>query len=585
MNKKRILNIVLSVLLFSQTLLMLHGYQRKELLPDSSGMVVRISNAPQFGKAFKESPLGQLWNSPKMKPFFNGGSLADAIAGEFAGGEPGKPGSAEIARLSGQELDMLEGEFVLSFGSAQSGVYIVAAMSEENFEKSLLIDRKLRKLKNTKKVNKTHTFQGVKLVETISEDETGSTSIWQTCYKGSLVQTSDRDWLEKTIVRLKKAAPAEPKGLPVFQLEIAGTMVRQLAGTLLQASQKEKTPQIAGLISAMGLEQLESILIKHTLRPDAATSVIRVLNNGEMKGVWAMLKKEPVPFKHRLAHVPEKVYSYQVTRLDFNAFWLEMPQIINKFSPAFSTQFDTMLTQLNAMLKVDISRDFFGNLDTLLTTYSIMDRVQNSALYAVQLREPAVTEKFLDIVLGENSMAKMNMEESLQLEELAGHRIYVMKFPVAPTAPQGQVLPSYALSVADGSLVLGEDKLVRTLIHNLTSKKKSAFYSGPLFKSMIKHVPDHACSYAFFDMQRWVGQLLTFLETFKFPSTAVDKQTKKDTSYLMQFMENLQPSKLPSAEFISSFFGKGFSYNEMKKNEYRIVTTSFYPAKNKRDGK
>lgn len=79
--------------------------------------------------------------------------------------------------------------------------------------------------------------------------------------------------------------------------------------------------------------------------------------------------------------------------------------------------------------------------------------------------------------------------------------------------PAAKDAVALGITVADGALLIGYDKLVRShILAAVNQEGGGGFYNSDLFKSMIRKIPDDASGYAIFDMARWARQLTSLLE-------------------------------------------------------------------------
>jgi hypothetical protein len=134
--------------------------------------------------------------------------------------------------------------------------------------------------------------------------------------------------------------------------------------------------------------------------------------------------------------------------------------------------------------------------------------------------------------------------------------------------------------VVDGDLVFGRLNLLRSYIHgsrdNTAARK---FYKSPLFTRLIRRVPDNAIGYGFSDITQWIEPAVKFLKNVS-PSLAPspppggkgedETEAPPEPDALDQFVDNLKFDRLPSTEFLGSFFGPWMSYYQYDGKELLI---------------
>ncbi|NIM17040.1 MAG: hypothetical protein GTO45_22095 [Candidatus Aminicenantes bacterium] len=625
------------VLLISLSLSPLWPYERMELLdPEEQSIIIRFSNVAEFLKAVEQSGPGRLWNSEAMKPFLNNQSLGEALKETLMNSFLSeKAKQKELSHLMWEGLKLQKGELIIgiSFGKGDKiDIAVIAEIDKAGFLKTMELSERMSELDEDLGAPQRQSFQGVDIYHSVMKRPEGPDSTWDAFYNGTMVGGDNREWVEHSIVQLKKQPPTSPSGAPLLHLRVTQRFIKGLfekkpkasqpegpvdqhppdAGTEPPGSQTPPTPpppdapsppppSPAVIMKAMGLDRVQYISFDLTLKPKAMESLFRIKLNpptGGNRGVWALLGKEPLPSNHRLAYVPEDVYTYQVMRLDFDALWREIPEILKAINPQQAMQFQAFVNMFGAMYQLDLSRDIFGNLGTLFTTYSRMEAMGKQELMALQLRTPAAMEKLLAKLFGEGSMLKSQLKDALEVHELRGHKLYSFKNPKlipAPPPEAGQQPPQppniesvyTGLSVVDGALVFGEDKLVRGMIQATSSTSKissNGFYTSPLYTEMIRNMPENAVGCSIVDISQLLKPFMGILKNPALSRTLSSRDQltppkKRSSSPLTEFFNNLRYDRLPDFEYISSFFGKGIGYNRFQGMDLISQAVFKYPEK------
>jgi hypothetical protein len=637
--KTRILLLIFTALVLwaGLSLSPLRAYERMDLLDArDQDVIIRFSNVAEFLKAIEQSGPGQLWNSEAMKPFLNDQSLGEALKKTLMESFLSeKAGQKELSHLMWEGLKLFKGELIIGISDGEDDdidIAMVAEIDQAGFLKNMEMEERMSELDEDMGAPQRQSFQGVDIYHSVTKHPEGPDSTWDAFYNGTMVGGDNREWVERCIVRLKKEAPVSPSGAPFLHLRVTQQFIKGLFEREPETPQPEEPmsqqppdagteppdsrtpppppppdapsappPSPEAIMKALGLDRLEYISLDLTLQPNATESLFRIKLNpvsGGNKGLWVVLGKEPLPSAHQLAYVPEDVYTYQVMRLDFDALWREIPEILKSINPQQAAQFQSFVNMFGAMSQIDVSRDIFGNMGALFTTYSRMEGIEKQELMAFQLRNPLAMEKLLAKLFGEGSMLKSQLKDFLEVHELSGHKLYAFKrftFSSAPPPDAGgqqQETPDikYAytsLSVVGGSLVVGEDILVRSMIQAASSPDKTGatgFYKSPIYTEMIRSLPENATGCSIMDISQILKPFMEFLKkpemTAAFSARGKSGTEKEDAdSPLTGFFKNLRFDRLPDFEYMSSFFGKAVSYTWFQDGDLITRATFKYPEK------
>lgn len=574
------------------------AYERQDLI-DSTAVIIRVSNTTDFLKAIEQSSLGQLWNSKEMKPFLNNQSLAQALKEallQSVYGDKEKLNNKELSHLLWEESKLLKGELVVGISppnqEGKEDFFIMAALDEPAYLKSKAIDERMAELDENMSAPHKQDFQGVDLFRTkrTRPDKT-SESEWEAFYGGTLVSSTSREWVERCIVKLKKELPAAPTGPPMLQLRITDQVIKYMLEPQDQEAPEEhdttgeekQEPPPPAIFNALGLDHLKYILLDLILEPESMEFQFTVKTKGPAKkGLWTLLTREPVPLNHRLVYVPDDVYNYQVIRLDFNALWKELPEILKSIDPQYVQYLHEVTGMFSQMYKIDLSRDVFGNLAPLITTFSRMQDLDKQELYAWQVRNLDAMEKLLAKLYGEGSLLAAQLQDHLEIQQLHGYKLYSFKTnALKPGEPPGQESTYTGISVVDNALVFGSDKLVRSLIQAAANNKRTisnTLYQLPEYTALMRKVPDDAIGYSITDISQLVQFLFGFINNTKMlrvPETGKEPDKEDNQSNpLKEFFNNLRFDRLPPGDFMASFFSKGITYNRFDGND--LVTHGIF---------
>jgi hypothetical protein len=623
--RKGIFILIVLILLITQ----LSAYERMDLLGKKT-FIIRISDMSGFLNAIEQSGMGKLWNSEAMKPFLNNQSLGDTLKDTIIHGLCQKKcDNKEYKHLYWEQMKLFKGEVVIGFSYLPNGEIdgsIVAALDKPGFEKTLEYSERLAELDEESGAPKRQDFQGVGIYRSDEKKKNAHTTTWETFYNGTYINANNEEWVKQCVVKLKQELPSSPSCPPTFHVRMSDQFLKDIIemGAKRQAEREQdnqeeinptdttepteppeptepsapaESPKIATsmVTKAMGLDRFKSLSFSVTFKPETMESLFSIeidLSPGESKGIFALLGTEPLPTGHRLPYVPEDVYYYLVMRLDFNSLWKEIPGIVKTIYPKSAEQFTTYVNMIGAMFQVDLSVDLFGSLGTLTTIYSRMEGLEEQSIFALQLKDAVKIEKILDKFLGKSSLIAANLKDILKVDELNGHKIYTFKTPAAgipqPDAPQpqqSQLKPrasSSCFCVIDGSLVIGNEKLVRNMIQAASnSKKENRFYQSPAYTSLVRNLPEDTVNFSIRDFSQYLKPMLEMLKNI-YSRTALPGRSPQEpdkSSPFDTFLRNLRFDLLPSMEFMTPYLGTSISYGQYKNGTFTIRETAVYPPK------
>lgn len=581
------------ILVFCVSLWPLQAYNRQDLI-DLNAVIIRVSNTTDFLKAIELSSVGQLWNSKEMKPFLNNQSLAQALKEtllQSVYSDSEKPDNKELSHLLWEESKLLKDELIVGISSqnqqGKENFFILAALDEPAYLKNKAIDERMAELDENLSTPYKQNFQGVDLFRTTrTKPDKTTESEWDAFYGGTLISSTSREWVEHCIIKLRKELPAALTGPPMLQLRIPGQVIKYILAPQDQAAHEEHNTmgkEKYAIFNALGLDQLKYISLDLILKPESMEFQFTVKTKGPAeKGIWTLLTREPIPLNHRLLYVPDDVYSYQVMRLDFNALWKELPEILKSINPQYVQYLKGFTDMFSQRYKIDLSRDVFGNLSDLITTFSRMQDLEKQILYAWQVCNPSAMEKLLAKLYGEGSFLEAQLQDHLEIHQLHGYKLYSFKITsIKPGDTPGKKSIYSGISVVDSALVFGSDQLVRSLIQATANNKptiSNTLYQLPEYTALMRKVPNDALGYVITDVSQLVQSLVGFIDNtkmLKIPET--EKQQDKDNKQsnpLTEFFNKLRFDRLPPVDFMASFFSKGITYTRFEGND--LVTRGIF---------
>lgn len=418
----------------------------------------------------------------------------------------------------------------------------------------------------------------------------------------TFINGSTRQWVEQCIVRLKKESPGTPPGPPSLRLWMPdGAWQRMLTAVGKRTTGPDSTenagPDPAAAFKALGVDALGKITMEWEMTPYGSELSLQVRLKDEPRGLWTILSRDPAPRGVYLGYVPVDVLSFQVGRLDIRAFWEEIPAMLEAFGPEASARFKMFLAYGAQMLQLDLGRDIVGNMDSVFTSYSRLEGIEDISLTAWQLRDAAAIEKALGKIFAEGSYIRTMMKDIVEILDLREYKVYSIKIPKAQPPVEGQEQPAkppvtlipYGVTVVEGDLVVGRLSLVRSFINGSRDKKAGRkFYKSPLYTFMDRRVPDNAMGYGFSDVNQMLKPGLEYLKKIgtdsEKPPTPAElpeghPEIEKKPDPMDTFFQNLKYDRLPSPEFLSSFFGPWISYYQFDGKQFTVKWEIHKPQK------
>jgi len=516
--------------------------ERADLLPPAAQLYVRVSNISDFGSQLKKSSLGKLWQDKQFQDFM--GNPEPEIWMEMLSGD----GTAAENKMVLEQFKMLKGEFVLGGDFEQEAPFIIAAMSEEDFKRSLVLDEKLKDSEaNGFEIMKS-SFQGIEIFQHIEEGGTPEeNSSWQAFVKGTFLLGDSREWVEKSIVRLKKESIEEPKGNPTltFNLPLESVLQQVLEEFDEEESASDEDKR---LMQALGLMELKNFFFKLELKEDemVVDSTVKILDL--TKGIFTLFDVQPSQFP-RISFVPSNIFALEIGRMDLLGIWQEVPRVIEVAYPTAKAQYDMILNMLQQQVGINFEQDLLVNLGTQYLSFAELGNEKGTSVIAVELKNPQAFKKALETMLSAPAI-QPQLAAVLKLEEFLDHTLYTVKNSTSET--------EVAFGLVDNYFVYGTPTDLRSAIRRASNSQTTDSYEqSSLVKELRAQVSSRAFAYGAID---WEKYMIIVLKEFSKPQYIRPIQQK-----WVQSGSPLPPpdfKKLPSADHIASFFNRLYQYTE-----------------------
>ncbi|MCF7818897.1 MAG: hypothetical protein K9M54_13555 [Kiritimatiellales bacterium] len=515
---------------------------RLALLPADAETYVRISNTTNFWSKLKQSSIGKLWTDPQFQDFI-GNPDAETWQEVLFNGE-----SDAEDRVFADQLKMLKGEVILAFTKKMDQPCVIAAMSADDFARSLEMDVKLREVATEPFEIVKSTFQDVEIIQYIEKGGTPEEeSSWQAYLNGTLVLGYTQEWVEKSIIQLKKDAVQEPKGNPELDLNIP--LAQIISESFAQGGKKSQQ----AILDALGLTGIETYSLKLELK-DAemvADSNLRVTDL--TKGLFAILDVQPSQLP-TVTFIPENIASLEVGRFNLLRLWQEIPTALTTAIPAAKPQFDMILAMLQLQAGINFEQDLLANLGTKYVSFSVAEADKQISVIAVELKNGLSFKTGLETLLAAPAL-QPQVAASLEIETFLDHTLYTVK----------SADPSNAIAfvISGDYLLYGHPDGLRQVIRSQgsTAAANEAFERSPLVKGLRQNVSPKAFGFSAIDWKKNMAVIMRELSKPEHVALMQQNWAKSGSA--------LPPpdfTKLPSADHIASFFNVSYQYAEATPN-------------------
>jgi len=311
------------------------------------------------------------------------------------------------------------------------------------------------------------------------------------------------------------------------------------------------------------------------MRSQSADTHLDIARGGDWsRGLMALIPDGPAPADFRLSYVPANPASYEVSRIDLNALWIQLPEILRQIDPEFADKFDMGLNMANGMLQMDLTRDLFANLDNLYFRYSRVAGDQKESVVGLLLKDADAMDRTLLKLFDESSVVMSQVGGFYHRSDIQGYVIHTLNLPGMSADQPNRI----GAAVMDGALLVGHEALLMDHAQAVAAKSgEPGFYRSPTFSGMAAGLPDNAYSYA-------VGDLSKLSELFfsRLRQSALGEMARKspdDDELFGRFTQGFDFEKLPPDDFLLKFLGTTESYAVKDASGVRARVAVQYPDK------
>lgn len=615
--------------------------ERKDLLPQQSSVVIRLSSAPGFLTAVDRSPVGRLWRDPKIQDFLGKPPTGEDLLRRIFANDK-KPcatqAEKEISQLTFEMMKMLKGEVVFGLNPmSKEEPFILADLAHTNYIRSIAMDRRISELKPEYMTISRSRFMDLdiyafthteELSRTRSDDAEAGTEndttnappkrktvrkSWQ-CHVGqTLICGPDETWVKATAAKLLKEKLSEPSGDPELTLRVDIPYLIDIAakeGQKRVAEQRRRRqeanpqnanpgagaaeppapPDLAAIMKAFGLGSVGVMEARCTMKPTSCTFDATLPIGDQRKGLLSLLDATPSSTALRVPFASEQTVSYSVGRIDIAALWKAIPGIISEISPDPQAQFmfNAVVNQFVLMLGVDINADLLAHLGTQSVSVLNLQKNELEQLLAIELRNEESFRASLAKIFMEGGQIRAMLGRRLSIEKAGDRTLYVFDPSAGGTpavadtdAPAKNAPPRpvkrFALTTAGGYFLWGEEPAVRNALQSLSAPERAARFYAGPLFQRLQRLTPKTS--IGYEITDCAQTMRAVLAALTEQEGAMAEFKKSVRAGLALDQMSGDQSKLPSTDYIAAFFGPLVSYSEIREGRLVVHIDGFYPER------
>lgn len=518
--------------------------ERMDLVPPDAQLEIRVSNTTTFLEQLKKSSIGRLWADPQFQNFL-GHPDEDMLEEYLFDGEK----TAEDEMIM-EQIKMLKGEVVAATVKGEDAPYLILAMSDADFRRSLVLDDKMAETTEEPFDIVRGSFQDVDVIQHIEKAGTEQESrTWQAHLNNTLVMGPSKEWVEKSIAELQKEPISEPEGNPALDIHLPlAALIRES----LKEPQDGQAPAIINqstLFEALGLLGIEKFTTHLELR-DTEMIVDNNLQATSLgKGIFTLLDMEPAELPH-VDFVPDNITLIEVGRMNLLRFWQEIPTVMSAAMPTVKPQLDLLLATIRNQIGIDIEKDLLANMGTRYIAFSCPNGDLLTSVMALELKDGSAFKSALETIMA-SPMVEPQITAAMDTVNFLDRTLYVSK----ATEPADTI----AIAVAGNYLLYGHPDAVRQVIRSQSSEAaaNSRLEENELVRGLRQQVPVTAFGYSAIDWNKNMSYIIRELTRPERIRVIMERWARSGSP--------LPPpdfDKLPPTDHLASFFNTSYLYIE-----------------------
>jgi len=525
--RKRILLLVLAGLpLFA------NAFERKDLLPNNVEFKFQINSLSAVRNGIEKSPFGRLWNDTKFRDFL--GCSSDITIWDVLMEDE----EESLRPLMKEAFGLFSGEIVFGVNPDTEEYCALIGITEKKYKRFLVLNEKILKAQKTPGTTVKSTFQGIEILKVIENNEDPAFFAW---VNGSCITSPKKEWVEKTIMKLKKEAAKEPKANAKIVLSYSVSTILQNKPNMSEKNRR--------IYDALGLLGVRNIALSIDFQED------RLVFDGKLdvvdlhKGLFTLLDTQPSPLP-KVPFIPKNIYTFDIERINIPSFWKELPNIMTDIDPTILMQFNMGLQMIRQNFGIDIEQDIINHLGTQILSFSCEGSDTPGGIVALELKNEKAFKKSIETLFAHPAL-QAELAQTFDVKTFLEHTVYSTKEAIS----EGK---SIAFTFVDGYFVYGMTEQVRNVIRTSNLAKGASNYeSAPLIQSLVSKIPPNAFGYLLIDMKKYLALLADNFQDPIMNSVLTEAFREIDSEVL-----DIQSSKLPSGDYFASFFKVLYGYSE-----------------------
>ena len=516
----------------------IQAFERTALLPPAE-VYVRITNVENLLNEFNAAYGDRLRADPKVQGFTE--AFSEKIEKKIANND-----LSIITRQQVETFKLLHGEIAMvNHGQTKSSllgerIYLAAGASGEDYTKILERTEWLHGELKDDVVRRKDTFQQADLINDIMyAGQTNEASYWMSHSGSTFLLSTDKEWVEKSLVRLRNETVREPKeNKLVIHFPIEEWMADALENNTENQIQKR------ALWNSLGFLNIEKYVLEIEMKEgdlilDGTLSVSDLTS-----GLFSLLDTSPEDFSgDRL--IPPDATSFSYGKIDLPGFWKRLPEILGTMPPKQSAAFMGVLGVFQQRSQLDIQHDLMAHLGRNFTLHTEQSTTNQPLLVSLELTDDDAMEASFTKLLA--SPFAQSWAHLLRTVDFRGQTLYQMK----PKTPDAE--PSSICFMDDRLIFSTSAVLMRNAIMRLGSEIDSE--PSAMQKTAQATAPDTSFGYGAMDHRKAHSLIYINVSDSSFSAgmTIGTKEQKK--------AEELGENEI-SLSHLTSFLGNTYHYAE-----------------------
>jgi hypothetical protein len=557
------------------------------LVPDDASLVLLVDDVPEFLGEWPESPLGLVWNDPKVKEFFaplrdelefdrlnelarenTGFSITEILEG-LTGGMAVVIGNLDF---SGEADDPVTIAILAEIGDNREMFTNLMARELENVRSELESGAQLREIEEEFRGQTLHVRQ--KLTgEAIEELD-----VWAVV-DGNFLFVEPKSMIQELVASLadggsrapladsdayKRARRRSPDA-DVFGWVNIERFVTPLKASLASAEAAEGAEGADGgalgllgisassVIEALKLDSLEALYVAARMSPKSTFVDLGVLYSSG-GGLMDVVAFGPGPVE-RVSFIPADAVSASVSNISIPDAWVGIKNVLGRVNPGLPAMIQLYLGQLSGEAGIDIEKSLMGSLGDRLITASFMpqsDQPTGEPILAIpqSLMGIAVTDRqSLEMVFETLKSFLGGGSEMFERREYRNESIFVSKSDL-PEMMSGEGVSSqlaYALTDDWVFISFGGAEPIEIILAAQADRQRSLWERRDV-KSALKSVPEGAGGIIYSDLATMTVSIFKSIAALE--GLTEDEHDTDDAGLV-------NPESLPDAALLKRYLGIG----------------------------